>query len=112
MMIKPALAFPFTWGDLMRPSSLVSLVFFSLSVLFAGCSEPCITPVVPVGEQCGTTFCSLSGYCATDAGPPTCVSKKDPGAPCVRDPECSGGLCEVDGGCGPFFASGPSGQCP
>jgi Dickkopf N-terminal cysteine-rich region len=104
------LASTFTRGDFMKPSSFVALVFVPC-VLLAGCSEPCVNDEPPVGEQCGTSFCSQAGYCATDAGPPTCVPKKVPGTPCQRDAECSGGTCAVDGGCGADVGRGPSGQC-
>ena len=90
-------------GGLMKLSLVVVL-----SVLISGCSEPCVNAEALPGEQCGTNLCSRTGYCATDAGAPTCVSKKVPGTPCLRDAECIGGACELDGGCGPVP---PSGSC-
>jgi hypothetical protein len=76
MPAAPLLPLSFT-GGLMKRSSFVSVVLV-VSVLLGGCSEPCITYLPPLSEKCGTFFCSQAGYCAMDAGPPTCVSKKGP----------------------------------
>ena len=83
----------------MKPSGFASIAFL-LAVLLAGCSEPCVNDEPLLGEQCGTSFCGQTGYCATDAGPPACVSKKVAGAACARNEECIGGTCELDAGCG------------
>lgn len=80
-------------------------------LLLGGCSDQCINYAPPPGEQCGAIFCSRAAYCATDAGPPTCVSHQGPGAPCLRNAECAGGTCELDGGCGPIPPGGSSQTC-
>ena len=94
----------------MKPSGLVSLVC-ALSVLLAGCSGQCVNDEALPGEQCGSSFCSQAAYCATDAGPPTCASKKVPGESCLRDAECIGGTCVPDAGCGFIPPRGTSGPC-
>jgi len=86
------------------------LVLVTVSVLSA-CNDPCANVAPPLGESCGSTFCTPAGYCASDAGPPTCASKKGPGAGCLEDKECAGGTCELDGGCGPVPPGDSSGSC-
>jgi hypothetical protein len=104
-----AVAFAWNRGARMKLPSCVSLVV-ALFVLLAGCNAPCVNDEAPPGEQCGATVCSQTGYCTTDAGPPTCASKKAPGEPCLRDAECIRGACVPDAGCA-FVPPNPSGGC-